>query len=97
MPRVQESRYNPQTGKYEATFTGAEKTDSDIAAAESAGKFGTTAGKGLGMLEKKAKGPMPKMSDYGGDLKAYGEAMRRWRSGDSGENEAQRRALSKMK
>jgi hypothetical protein len=37
---------------------------------------------------------MPKQSDFGGDTKAFGEAMRRWRMESENEDAAQKKALS---
>jgi hypothetical protein len=62
-------------------------------------RVGTTAGAGLGSLANKVRKrpPMPMLSDFGGDDKAHGEALRRWRTmgEESNESVAQKRVLSK--
>jgi len=72
----------------------ATKTSEAVAAATD-----TDINKGdLGSLAKTPKAPMPKQSDFDGDLKAYGEAMRKWRieqDADS-DNIAQKQALRNM-
>jgi len=50
--------------------------------AAAAAKFGSTAGKDLGSKGKSMVGA-PKMADFGGDVTAYSEAMRKFRAGQS--------------
>jgi hypothetical protein len=64
--------------------------------ASSRERMGTTAGAGLGALAAKTRKrpPMPMLSDFGGDEKAHGEALRKWRTmGEEGA--AQQKALAR--
>lgn len=93
--------YTDNTGQRVVRTT---KSDADIAGAEDTARMGSTAGAGLGAMEKNAgtakkpgAKPMPKQSDYP-DLGSYGEAMRQWRNtqDSSTDAQAQKKALGSM-
>jgi hypothetical protein len=77
------------------------ETGAEAGAAAATAAASTAAG--LGAREKNhgtapGKSPQPKMSDFGGDLGQYGEAMRKWRNEQDAdpENQGQKRALKAM-
>jgi len=91
---AEERTWDPQNRRYVTRVT---KTGADVANAQSTERMTNAAG--LGSLQKKSARTPPKASDYGGDMKAYGEAMRRFRVDEEADpdSQARTRALNRMK
>jgi hypothetical protein len=93
------SDYNYKTAVKPTQERRAKEVGEASESAEGRARVGTTAGAGLGSLAAKVRKrpPMPMLSDFGGDSKAHGEALRRWRTmgEESNESVAQKRVLGK--
>lgn len=79
-------------------YTRTVKSGADVANAQATAKM--TDASGLGSKgAKPKKRPMPRQSDFGADVRAYGEAVRKWRQEEESDpdNQARQRALNRMK
>lgn len=77
--RKEEGRW--QDGKWVTTSVGAATSAGDVANAQAAEKYGSTAGKNLGAKEKDSTG-QPKQNP-GEDVGAYSARLREWRAGQT--------------
>lgn len=77
MAETVKREYDASTGKWELRHTKGEGAEPEEAKKEMERRSAA----GLGSLEKKAKGPMPKQKT-GESASAYGERLRKWRAGE---------------
>lgn len=73
------------------------KSGEDVANAQSTERMTNAAG--LGSREKKSSRQPPKASDFAGDMRAYGEALRKFRVEEESnpDSQAKSRALARMR
>ena len=85
--------YNPTGGLVSTT---PDKKKRGEAEAESAVQLENAPA--AGSKQKKGKRPVPKAADFGGDMKAFGEALRKYREEENADTDTQarKRALGRM-